>query len=153
VFIDEANVEAIAAAKEAAATYEAGDCGGGEMCADCGTPVGGYCSQAGRCDTLWREGPRACKVEGIVYPDGATGIPDPTSCNECSCYGGELSCTEINCPKPCPAEHVFTTQCAACGPTDACLIVEHACLPTCSPDTDNCAQGICSDGICRNICG
>jgi hypothetical protein len=149
VFINEANVEAIATAKEAAATYEAGDCGS-KMCPACVTPVGGYCSNAGRCESLWQEGPRACKVEGFVYPDGATGVPDPTSCNLCTCNSGELSCTEINCPVPCPAGYVFTTQCASCGPVDDCLIVEHACLPTCNADTDTCA---CVDGVCRNLCG
>ena len=150
VFINEANVEAIAAAKEAAATYDAGNCGGAKVCPPCATPVGGYCSNGQRCEPLWREGPQACKVEGLVYPHGATGVPDPTSCNKCTCSDGELSCTEINCPTPCPAEHVLSRQCALCGPADECLIVEHACLPTCTADTDSCA---CVDGVCRNLCG
>jgi len=153
VFVDEANVDAIAAAKRDAASYATGNCGGGVLCGACATPVGGYCSQAGRCETLWQEEPRACKVGGVVYPDGATGIPDPTSCNKCTCSDGELSCTEINCPTPCPTEHGFASQCALCGPTDECLIVEHACLPTCSPDGPACAEGACSAGICRNRCG
>jgi hypothetical protein len=52
VFVNEANVEAIAAAKQAAALYAADDCGGG-LCGPCATPLSGYCSQAGRCETLF----------------------------------------------------------------------------------------------------
>jgi hypothetical protein len=154
VFVNEANVEAIAAARRAAATYAAADCGGGTNCGPCATLVAGYCSQSGRCETLWQEEARPCKVGGVVYPDGAFGIHDPTSCNKCSCSNGNLICTAAHCPVPfCPAEHVFTTQCAQCGPADECLIVEHACLPTCSPDTDSCAEGACMNGVCRNLCG
>jgi von Willebrand factor type C domain len=153
VFVNQVNTEAIAAAKQAAANYSAANCGGDVLCGACATAVDGYCSAAGVCETLWEEGPTACKVNGVVYPDGATDIPDPTSCNKCSCKSGQLSCTEINCPMPCPPDRVFSTQCALCGPTDGCLVVEHACLPTCSPNTDSCVAGACSDGVCRSICG
>jgi hypothetical protein len=95
-------------------------------------------------------GEAACKVAGVIYPSGASGIPDPTSCNKCGCEDGQLSCTEIGCPIECPAGTRYGTQCARCGPTDACEVVEHACLPTC---TDACVNGFCSNGICRQVCG
>jgi von Willebrand factor type C domain len=153
IFVNGENVDARKAAKQAAAAYSASSCGGGVQCGPCASPAAGYCSAAGACETLWEEGGAACKVGGVIYRDGATGIPDPTSCNKCSCQDGKLGCTEIHCPTPCPTGSAPSTQCALCGPTDACLIVEHACLPTCSPDTDECMQGACVDGVCRNVCG
>lgn len=155
IFVNEANVEALASAKQAAAQYSEFSCEGPPLpCPSCPPGIAGYCSPAGLCETVWEHDPSACKVGGVVYPDGATQIPDPTSCNKCTCKDGELtSCTEVGCPKPCPADRVLSTQCALCGPTDECLIVEHACLPTCDADTDSCAEGLCVDGVCRKICG
>jgi len=120
-------------------------------CEPCLPPGPAVCTAAGTCENA-PFGPEqtACKVGGIVYPSGATGIPDPTSCNKCSCADGQLSCTEIGCPIECPMGTRYGTQCAQCGPTDACQVVEHACLPTC---TDACMSGFCSNGICRQICG
>jgi hypothetical protein len=85
-----------------------------------------------------------------VYPSGATGLPDPVSCNTCSCVDGQLACTKIACPTACPTGTAFSTQCAQCGPTDACEVVEHACLPTC---VDTCTSGVCLDGVCKTVCG
>ncbi|HKO50590.1 MAG TPA: hypothetical protein VJV79_22860 [Polyangiaceae bacterium] len=121
------------------------------LCAPCVPPPPATCSAAGLCEEApFREQESACKVAGVVYPHGAGGIPDPTSCNSCSCGDGQLACTLIGCERPCPAGTKRATQCAQCGPTDRCEIVEHACLPTC---TDDCANGVCLDGVCRNICG
>jgi len=92
-------------------------------------------------------------VGGIVYPSGSTNIPDPQSdCNSCSCDDGELGCTQKACTIDilCAPGTQFGMQCAECGPTDDCLVTEFACLPTCS---DFCANGLCSDGICRQLCG
>jgi von Willebrand factor type C domain len=153
LFVNGQNIDDIEAAKQAAAAYSALSCGGDVLCGACATPAAGYCSAAGVCETLWGEGGAACKVGGVIYPDGATGIPDPTSCNKCSCQDGKLSCTEMHCPTPCPTGSALSTQCALCGPTDGCLIVEHACLPTCSASADTCTQGFCSGGVCRDVCG
>jgi len=97
----------------------------------------------------------ACEVNGIVYPDGWTGVPDPTSCNTCSCSDGSIdACTEADCPEPCPEDTVRATDCTACGPTDACLVVRTECLPACD-NQDDCAEhgGFCSQGACRQLCG
>ena len=122
-------------------------CGG-----SCGTPDNAVCSPKGYCEDR-PQNPSAkqayCKVAGVVYPSGTSGIPDPTSCNKCSCDDGQLSCTEIYCPIDCPPDSVNATQCAACGPAGGCEVVEHGCLPVC---TDRCEQGACIDGVCRTIC-
>jgi len=120
------------------------------VCAPCQPPRPGTCTARGRCEEAPLRASASCKVGGIVYPSGASGIPDPTSCNKCSCEDGQLSCTAIGCPTPCPEGTQFGSQCAQCGPTDACQVFEYACLPTC---TDSCTGGVCSDGICRQVCG
>jgi hypothetical protein len=142
--------DAISAALSAQQQYMAMACGGGIVCGPCRAPVSAYCSAEGRCEPVFDDSDAACKVNGVVYKSGSSGIDDPVSCNQCSCENGELACTEIGCPIACPAGTAYGTQCAQCGPTDACEIVEHACLPTCD---DVCEQGACSDGICRSSCG
>jgi hypothetical protein len=120
------------------------------VCSPCLSPRPGTCTAAGSCEEAPLRAAASCKVGGIVYPSGTSGISDPTSCNKCSCDDGQLSCTEIGCPKPCPSGTQFGSQCAQCGPTDACQVIEYACLPTC---TDSCPTGVCSNGICRQVCG
>ncbi|HET7544729.1 MAG TPA: hypothetical protein VFK05_32895 [Polyangiaceae bacterium] len=118
-------------------------------CTGCAMPGPAYCSAEGVCVNAQLA---ACKVDGVVYPSGSSGIPKPGDCNSCRCEDGALiECTEKACPpdSACPAGTVATTQCAACGPTDGCEIVEHACLPTC---TDSCASGSCTNGACRWLC-
>lgn len=108
------------------------------------------CEQA--CDV--QRGGIYCEVNGRTYPHGAN-VPDPRSCNTCTCEDGELTaCSEADCPKPCPEGSLPATECAECGPTDACLTVRHTCLPECGP-TDECVSGgWCNSGICRkNFCG
>ena len=116
-------------------------------------PTAGYCSAAGRCedDRTPPVQPVSCLVGGVYYASGVSGIPDPTSCNTCTCDQGQLNCTEKFCPKDCPAGTAFGSQCAQCGPTDACQIVEFGCLPQCSTTCSN--GGLCSGGICRTVCG
>lgn len=95
----------------------------------------------------------ACRVEGTTYPDGASGVPDPTSCNTCACRGGALTgCTEIACPEPCDEGRAPGTACVACGPVDECLEVETGCFATCDAP-DDCADDaapFCDDtqGLC-----
>lgn len=134
------------------ALYLASGCSTPVSCGMCVAPDGGYCASDGRCRNLG-ESARGCKVGGNLYADGERDIPDPTSCNTCICQNGELSCTEINCPNPCPDGEAFGTQCGLCGPTDACLVVEYGCFPTC---TDDCEQrdAFCLEGLClTNVCG
>jgi len=139
----EARAELEALSKQAVAACPA-------ECSPCVPPRPGTCTAAGSCEEAPLRAGISCKVGGIVYPSGTSGIPDPTSCNKCSCDDGQLSCTDIGCPTPCPAGTEFGSQCAQCGPTDACQVIEYACLPTC---TDSCSSGFCSNGICRQICG
>ena len=49
----------------------------------CEVPIGGSCVGG----------------NGLLYPSGATQVPDPKSCNTCTCVDGQLTgCTEIHCP-------------------------------------------------------
>ncbi len=139
------------AASSLQSMYAAAECGAGILCGPCEEPVSSHCSTEGLCvDDQVLPGSAACKVGGVVYPDGADGIADPTSCNTCSCSDGQLVCTEIGCPMPCPADTKLATSCAQCGPADDCEIVEHDCLPAC---TDSCESGTCFDGACVSLCG
>ncbi len=98
----------------------------------------------------------SCEVDDIVYPDGANYVPDPASCNTCSCDDGEVTgCTEMDCPKECEDGTALGSDCAECGPVDNCVTVRTTCLPTCETE-DDCSQagaGACIDGLCKNFCG
>jgi hypothetical protein len=124
-------------------------CGDGIVCGPCPTlPVRGFCNADGQCtDASDIGGAPACKVGGVIYVDGSSNIPDPSSCNLCTCNAGKLVCTEKNCPKPCAPDSKFASSCAQCGPIGGCEIVEYGCLPAC---TDSCADGRCIDGVCVN---
>ncbi len=149
--VNPANGKAIEVAQAAQEQYSVLACGEDVLCGACPPPSSSYCSPEGRCETIQHNGNgAACKVNGVVYESGTSGIPDPASCNKCQCSDGELICTEIGCPAECPPNRVFSTQCAQCGPTDACEIVEYACLPVC---TDTCATGACIGGLCKSLCG
>lgn len=148
-FANPAHAQELEQAQSLQDEYTAKSCHQGVVCGPCRAPLSAHCSSKGRCEDDFDEA--SCKVDGVVYPSGASNITDPFSCNKCTCSAGELGCTEIGCAKPCPEGTQPGTSCAECGPTDACLIVEHACLPTC---TDVCADGrACVDGVCRNVCG
>lgn len=96
----------------------------------------------------------ACEVGGVVYPSGTGDVPDPTSCNSCSCEDGALICTEINCPMPCPEGQVAGQECAACGPTDACEVVRFGCFSSCQDQQDcESSGGLCIAQKCINVCG
>jgi hypothetical protein len=126
------------------------------LCTPCVAPGVASCTEAGSCEYTLPPLPAkaACKVDGVIYQDGASGIRRPWDCNTCTCEDGQLSlCTLVECPSgnyDCPSGTSPGNQCAQCGPTDACQIVEYACLPNC---TDACATGVCSNGVCRQICG
>jgi hypothetical protein len=151
MFVNASKSTAIATAAAAQAQYQKLSCAGGVACGPCLAPISAYCSPAGRCEPVYdNSGGAACKVDGVVYDSGATGILDPMSCNQCECSDGQLICTEINCPNECPADTAYGRQCAQCGPVDECTVVEHACLPICE---EACDQGACVDKICKSLCG
>ena len=97
----------------------------------------------------------SCEVDGITYPHGWDRVPDPASCNTCSCDNGEITgCTEIDCPMACPPDQVLGTECAQCGPADGCESVRTGCLLKCSTEQECVGHGgFCFEGTCRNVCG
>lgn len=96
----------------------------------------------------------ACKVGDEVYPSGTGAVPDPFSCNTCTCEDGQLvGCTELDCPSSCPRDFVPATQCAQCGPVDECEVVEHGCFTECDRESDCRDGGFCVEGVCRRLCG
>lgn len=131
--------------------YSAMNCGAGVACGECSPPERAYCSPEGRCVDDYEPAPGpGCKVNGVVYPDGASAVPDPVSCNPCVCQAGELACDDAVCPKPCPAGTAFAQGCAECSSKYGCLVVESACMPTCSDAA--CEAGFCNQGICISVC-
>jgi hypothetical protein len=115
--------------------------------ASCG--FGGMCTE-GHC------APTACDVDGVRYAVGAGPIPDPFSCNTCTCEsGGGLVCTEVNCPVECPAGTTAGHACVACGPTDGCALTRTGCLPRCEAASDCTTPGTFCDTqthLCRAGC-
>jgi hypothetical protein len=63
---------------------------------------------------------QACIVNGVTYENGASNVPDPASCNCCSCVDGRVThCTSEQCALPAPCDfgvahyqdgHGFTTR-------------------------------------------
>lgn len=100
------------------------------------------------------QGTVSCEVNGVVYPSGSSDIDDPGSCNTCGCEDGQLLCTEIACPEPCPEGTVYGMACAQCGLAGGCSVTRTGCLPTCEGGND-CLQtpgAVCIDGICQLAC-
>ena len=117
-----------------------------------GSGATGGATSGGAGGTAAAEG-ASCMVDGVVYPHGATNVPDAASCNTCQCTDGQLAaCTKIACPTSCPRNRDFGTQCAECGPVDDCLVVEHGCFEVCDFDGD-CRDGACIEGVCAHLCG
>src|SRR5205814_321927 len=58
--------------------YQVLNCGSGITCGMCDQPpVRGKCTLQGRCEDTAEPGPGpGCKVGGVVYADGSSGIPD-----------------------------------------------------------------------------
>ncbi len=100
----------------------------------------------------------SCLVDGTTYASG-DGVPDPFSCNQCSCGsdGSVDGCTEIACPEPCPQGSAPGIACNACGPADECLTLETGCLPACTEDADCDGTGylfcLVAEGHCTTFCG
>ncbi len=143
--------DAIARVDAAVSDYMKLSCSSHPDCGACPNFVVSTCSGEGLCEDVPDNGGSFCKVNGVLYAHGSTGIDDPRSCNECSCDGGELVCDAVDCPEdPCLSGSAFGKQCIQCGPTDECQVFEYKCLPTC---TDGCESGQCVDGLCRSVCG
>lgn len=149
-FVNPDNRAAITNAQALQGKYVGLMCSSMIQCPRCLPPLGARCSPSGRCEPIGDSG-TACKVNGVVYLSGTGGIPDPTSCNQCICADGQLHCGEIDCFVSCPPNTIWDGQCVECGPTDACLVVEYGCLPTCSDACNN--GGVCLGGTCKKVCG
>jgi hypothetical protein len=99
------------------------------------------------------DGGASCVVDNQHYWSGSDqSIQDPFSCNTCGCSNGRLLCTEIGCEDPCPSGTAPGVSCLQCGDTDACLVVETACFPTCADNEDCDGPARCIEGICRQSC-
>src|SRR5690606_21695289 len=59
----------------------------------------------------------SCEVNGVIYPHGATQVPNLVDCNGCHCENGTLTtCTLIYCPETsCLATEEVGEECAQCG--------------------------------------
>jgi hypothetical protein len=138
--------------KELQIKWEQAQCRQNVVCGACAEVVGAYCSSAGRCEDLYGQGLRACKVGGVVYPSGTGNIPDPSSCNSCFCGDGELSCTQMFCANTCPPGTAFGAQCSLCTATEGCVLPEYGCFPTCTDKcadpTQSCVNGLCTANSC-----
>jgi hypothetical protein len=96
----------------------------------------------------------SCEIDNVSYPAGAT-MPDPFSCNSCTCSetGTAENCTDAFCPTDCPAGTRGGTSCLQCGPGDACSLQRRGCLGACATN-DDCPGGHCdSNHVCAGeIC-
>jgi len=93
-----------------------------------------------------------CFVQGASYASG-TRVPDPVSCNRCTCSDGRLvDCTEMACPRPCAQGTRYGHSCRRPGSDDGCLEVEVGCLPACSVHADCDPFASCaSEGVCATF--
>ncbi len=146
------NPENAAAIAELAATHDQyAELMCGPSPCDCASPSSAYCSANGQCVDSYDGGAPACRVNGQDYPSGSSGFPGLFGCNTCVCNNGSLICTvDDPCPSACPPDSVPGSQCAQCGPTDACEVIELTCLKVCQ---ETCDVGLCVDGKCQNVCG
>lgn len=96
----------------------------------------------------------SCEVDDVVYPDGATNVPEPGGCNTCTCNDGVVaSCTKIGCPSLCPEGTELGSYCSECAPNDACLTMRTGCLLKCEEREDCASPGaVCLDGLCKHFC-
>jgi hypothetical protein len=151
-YVNSEAATALVQVKELQLKWAGAQCGGNVTCGACAEVVGAYCSSAGRCEDLYGQGLRACKVGGVIYPSGTGNIPDPSSCNSCFCGDGELSCSQAFCASTCPPGTAFGTQCSVCSATTGCILPDYECLPTCTDacadPTQSCVNGVCTTNSC-----
>lgn len=68
-----------------------------------------------------------CQTDDGIFPSGSP-MPDPFSCNTCECNDGKVqSCTEIGCPKECPANSEPALGCLDCV-DGKCRLAHYACF-------------------------
>jgi len=86
-----------------------------------------------------------CRVDGVTYPHGARGVPDPFGCGLCSCNDGALEeCSDTDCvPTSCPEGSFPAHRCLGCGPADQCTEEEIGCL-----SGEGCETGRCDSPWC-----
>lgn len=151
-YVNPENTEALALAERLQGEHAMSGCAAGASCGECPVSTGAFCNGIGRCVSMIKQVPdAACLVEGVEYPSGSGGIPDPSSCNTCTCESGGLACTLIGCDdKPCPEGYVHSSQCAQCAGDDGCSVMEFGCLPTCVDGA--CDGAVCVDGVCKAFC-
>ncbi|HET9954999.1 MAG TPA: Kazal-type serine protease inhibitor domain-containing protein [Polyangiaceae bacterium] len=91
----------------------------------------------------------SCEVDGVIYPDGASGIPAPDGCNTCFCSNGSLACTKIGCP---PKKGCGGRLGNTCAKDEYCAYVNGDCgradgTSTCETRPDACTREY------RPVCG
>lgn len=156
-FVNPANTDAVARIDASAAKYAAGSCSrfsAGTTCGACLAPLRGTCNASGKCEGVPPGSGRSCKVAGVIYADGDGGIPDPVSCNTCTCDDGVLACTAIGgCDKACPEGKTYGQACAECAPADSCALPEYDCFYPCSAGCADrnllCVDDMCVSTACR----
>jgi hypothetical protein len=86
-----------------------------------------------------------CRVDGVTYPHGGRGVPDPFGCGTCTCDNGSLkACSDADCvPSDCPSGSFASRRCLDCGPVDQCTLTEIGCL-----SGDGCDAGLCVGALC-----
>lgn len=92
----------------------------------------------------------ACRVNGVTYASGARAVPDPRSCNTCTCLDGVLTaCTELACSNVCTSGSAFGFACVRFG-VEGCLETEFGCRPACTSDEACAAPATCDleQGVC-----
>jgi hypothetical protein len=101
--------------------------------------------EEGACD-----GGAGCQTDDGIYASGAQNVPDPYSCNTCSCIDGVITnCTEIGCPKACPDNSMPALGCLDCVEGD-CRLSHYACFTSIYVDCNEygCfAQSACGDQL------
>jgi hypothetical protein len=105
---------------------------------DCACTVNEECG-FGRICVYGKCAPGVCEVNGARYSAGFANIPDPLSCNTCTCEAdGSLTCTTLPCPaEACPTGTSAASECVVCGQdAGACDLRRTGCLTSCNTADD-----------------
>lgn len=92
----------------------------------------------------------SCKINGVSYASGSKAVPDPRSCNTCTCRDGALvGCSQLACGNACTTGSAFGFSCVRFG-VEGCLENEFGCRPACSGDETCAAPATCDreQGVC-----
>ncbi|XP_071783371.2 kielin/chordin-like protein [Centroberyx gerrardi] len=108
---------------------------------NCNYPIQRTCCMA--CD--------GCMFHGQDYPDGFEFVNDKDPCGICTCYGGDVVCTQIPCYEDC--SHPYTPPGQCCGECNRCFY-KNAVLTNGQsiPDPSNpCSECTCQSGSVRCV--